>query len=388
MTDPRTYRDMIDQLAYHLGSATDERNQSQVRMAIRNAYRDLVQKRNWNFFWRENRLFLNAPYTTGTVQYTQSNLTVTLTGGTWPSWVNAYSRIRIGIVTSQVASVPNSTTLILDPVYNFGSDIAAGSTFVIYQNLFPLPSDFRAMGNPIGEASWWSANYVTPEAWLQLERSYGGTINGGVPLAWTIFGDFNNMNGLMMGLWPWPSVAKTYDFVYQAAARPILRHGMSTTDQAGTVSGTSGTPTVTGTGTTWVSGQAGSVIRFGDTTNIPTGPEGLFPYQEQATIKSVDSATQFTLTSNLVGNYTNVKYIVSDPINLPEKLITALIRRSELEIADLKDRGSYDAANSRWIKSYLEAGEADQVNLSPQFANITAIPTRPPLRYAPYVLPT
>jgi hypothetical protein len=387
--DPRTYRDLIDVLIYKLGAATDERNQAQIRSAIRNAMIDLVKKRNWNFFWRQSRIVFNAPFSDGTVQYTQSNRQIVLTPNTstgWPSWVNQYARIRIGRVNSQVSSVIDSTTLQLDPVLNFGYDQPAGTAYQLYQNLFPLPGDFRAMGRPRAESWWWSNSYISPEDWMSLERAFGGTTSGGIPTHWTIFGDPNVINGSMIGIWPWPSLQQTYDYVYQIKARNLVYTGLSPQCQAGTIAGTAGESTITGTGTSWVAAQAGSIIRVGDTTTVPTGIEGLNPYSEQHVIQSVDMGAQtITIADTLASNLSGNKYIISDPINLPDRMITALLRLAELELADLKDRGKYDEQYARWQHAYFSAGEADQTMLSPQFSSVTAIPVRPAIRYMPLV---
>jgi len=389
---PRTYRDVIDLLVYKLGAATDERNQAQIRSAIRNANIDLVKKRNWNFFWRPSRIGFNAPFSDGTVQYTAATRQIVLTPGTstgFPSWAGPYARMRIGRVNSQVNSVINSTTLLLDPVMNFAYDQPAGSAYQLYQNLFPLPGDFRAMGRPRAESWWWSNNYISPEDFMTLDRAYGGTTSGGIPTNWTIFGDPNVINGQMIGVWPWPSLPQTLDYVYQIKSRDLVYTGLTAQCQAGTIAGTAGASTITGTGTSWVAALAGSIIRAGDTVNVPTGIEGLNPYLEQHVIQSVNVGTQvITIADTLQNNLSGNKFIISDPVNLPDRMWTALLRRAELELADLKDRGKYDEQYARWQKAYLEAGEADQTMLSPQFSSVTALPVRPALRYMPYTAPS
>lgn len=409
----RTYRDYIDQLVFKLGAATDERNQGQVRSAVRNAYLSILAKGGWGAPWKQGRIILNPPVTDGTIQYTQSTRTVQWTPNAltqWPAWVSPYCRIRIGTVNSQVSAVPSGTTLTLDSVINPGQDIPAGTTFTLYQNLFPLPGDFQAMGNPRGEVSWWSSKYVSPEEWMAYERAFGGTTNGGIPVAWTIFQDWTPgvYNGLMLAVWPWPSPATnellndpsgqtlipgvTYDYIYSNLGRPLVYTGLETFSQAGTISGTAGGTSITGTGTAFMTAQTGSIIRVGNASTVPTGIEGMSPYVEQHAIGQVVNPTTINLVpgDTLQTDFTSVKYIISDPVTVPESMALAILRRAELELADLKDRGKYAEQEQRYRRAILEAREADQRITSPQFASVTAIATRPPLPliYMPYLGPT
>jgi pilus assembly protein CpaC len=72
----------------------------------------------------------NAPYSTGTIAYTQATRTVTLTGGTWPSWAQ-YGVLVIGNVLYRVAAKPTSTTLVLTAMSNPGVDVPAGAMFTL-----------------------------------------------------------------------------------------------------------------------------------------------------------------------------------------------------------------------------------------------------------------
>lgn len=64
-------------------AAIDERRAIR---AAREAVMTVAQRHAWRYSNRRERVVLNAPYATGTV--TVSGTTVTLSGGTWPSWSN------------------------------------------------------------------------------------------------------------------------------------------------------------------------------------------------------------------------------------------------------------------------------------------------------------
>src|SRR5689334_1960458 len=92
--DVWTYADLVGYiLDTHAVKATGL-NLRHAREAVRRAYRDFPQRHSWNYYYRQRVLQTVASYGTGTISYTNSTRTVTLTGGTFPSWAN-YGRIVI-----------------------------------------------------------------------------------------------------------------------------------------------------------------------------------------------------------------------------------------------------------------------------------------------------
>ena len=98
---------------------------------------------------------------------------------------------------------------------------------------------------------------------------------------------------------PPPTTAETFDYAYRRRERVLRTLGYTT----GTVT-TNGTA-VTGTSTVFNTAyHPGCVIRFGDTTSVPTGLEGLYPWVEERTIVSVGSTTALVIDSALSSELT------------------------------------------------------------------------------------
>lgn len=310
------------------------------RRAVDTTYRDLPYKLNWKYYQRRATFETVASYSTGSIAYDHtggaSERLVTLTTGTFPSWTK-YGRIIIDDVAYRIATNPSSSTITLYEEDNPGADVTAGETYTLYRSEYPLPADFR-----------------------RNVRLYDTSDEGEIPLLG--FGESQRMQigvdrtpntprrayirntGDYMGVWsvefmPPPSAARTYDLSYEAKPRDILTVSYST----GTVS-TSSTA-VTGSGTTFPVGCAGSVIRFGvsASSTAVTNKFGANPFSEQRVIVSRDSATALTLDAAPTTAYSaGTAYQISDPIDLhPGAMTTAFLRAIEAEMAKLMNAKDY-----------------------------------------------
>jgi hypothetical protein len=382
--DPRTFNDYIDTLAYHLGGSADERNAVTVRSAILSAYRDLALKRSWNYYWSKYRLEFNAPYNTGTVTYVQATQALTISGGSWPSWAgNGYAEVRINNVVSRILSVSGAVAT-LHPQNNPGVDIATATAFNLYQSLYPLPSDFRTMERPVPEKQWWFGEYIDPQTWMVLERQGVGQGTAAPPTRWTVMGDDHVMGGRMLGTWPYPNVSGTYDFMYQRMPRPLALTGVNTRETVGTISCSALGTAVTGVNTTFNAAHVGAALRFGTVgQKPPTGRMGTRPYVEQVTIQSVTDTTHLVTATPLMNAYTAVPYLISDPVDMNEALLTAFERRCEMEVSAKKSRSDLAAARAEYLMALREAYESDKPVSSPQFVGSVGGPIQSALRYMP-----
>ena len=127
------------------GAASPEL-QRKIKRSIDNAYRALTNIRDWTYYIYRGRLNTNAMYQTGTIQYVNSTRTVTLTGGTLPSYTNLCV-FRVGPVDYQVVNGSASgSTFQLSINSNPNQDIAAGTTYMLYQDMYVLPVNFQKMG--------------------------------------------------------------------------------------------------------------------------------------------------------------------------------------------------------------------------------------------------
>ncbi len=326
-----TYTDAIDALVDYTGGASIDVDQRLLRKCVQNAYREIIGRRKWRHLWDHRRVNLNALYATGTVQYTHSTRTVDLTSGTFPTWVGPYARIRINggtttapsIYVCQVASRVSGTQVTLTANLNPGSDIAAGATFTIYQDVYPLDGDFRMANEPTTYTTWGS-QYIRFQDWQWLE--WHANVQG-YPVRWTIGPDNINPGGYAMYVAPYPSVAVPYDFTIQRRGRNAFWTGYETAALTGTIAVSAAGTAVTGSATQFASSMVGSILRVQATgvTTLPDGQGGLNPYFEQKVISVVTDTTHLTVANAFDSAYSGSGIRIADPIDFPEMLIEAFL---------------------------------------------------------------
>jgi len=354
-----TFTDFVDHVTWFAGGSALAKGQYGVRKAVEIAYRAIVQARDWRYFQTDGRIVTNAPYSTGTIEYTHATRTLTLTGGTWPTWA-ALGRVKIGSVICEVDSRTSGADLILSNALNPGANVASGTAYVLFQEVYPMPADFRNIRDPGLSADGITLQYIPAAEWLRLARAQA---TRGTPRYWTTWSTHSRYGGMAIGLYPYPDSAATIDFAYQRYARPILRTGYGTEGTAGVVSCPDNT--VTGSGTVFTTSMVGSVLRFGTAAAIPTGIAGTNPYSDQQIITNVSSAGLLTIDAAPGLTYTDVKYVISDPIDLPEYMHNAFLRQCELEAVRLMQLPKVQDAEHGWMIAMEGAMAADNVAVGP-----------------------
>jgi hypothetical protein len=328
-----SFHDAYTHLFDFVGKDGSSPAQRDIVRAIQQAHTELANAHAWEYYESEYRIRLSAPYSTGTITYDHTGGTyereVTLASGTWPSWA-ASGKLRIGATNHNVATRESDTVITLDPSLNPGTDVAAGTSYTLFRSEYPLPQDMISMSSPLNEDNWWYNSYVTPNAFLRLEK-HGYTT--GSTYAWTIKGDPNNLSQLVIAVYPAADAGDSMDFMYRRRPRRLLISGAKTAHTQGTIATTSGSTTVTGTGTSFDSSMVGSLFRRGDATNTPDGIYGLNPYQEERSIIAVASTTSLTLDAGSSATSSGVKYMVTDPVDIEHSMANLFLRCCEKQIA-------------------------------------------------------
>ncbi len=93
----------------------------------------------WSYLRPIASLQLYAPYAEGTVS--SASTTVTLTGGTWPTWA-ASADLWVDGQRLTVATRTNGTTIVLD---NAPTSALSGESYQLIQHYYDLASDFGGM---------------------------------------------------------------------------------------------------------------------------------------------------------------------------------------------------------------------------------------------------
>lgn len=314
-----TFMDGIDHLLDWTGSSSgDDKYIRKFKRAILNAYREVTTMRLWSYAFKRARISTVANYDTGTIAYTHSTRTVTLTGGTWPTWA-ALGTLLIDNVEYQISSRDSASALTLSVNSNPGVNVASGTSYNLYQDQYTLPVDFTSAGMFKDAENCISLRMVEPDAWMSL---HDVALTPSQPDCAAIMASPDYQGVLALFVYPPPDDVYHFDYVYQRQPRQLLTPQYNT----GTVT-TSGTA-VTGTGTAFTAAMVGSVIRFSSSTSVaPTGLAGANPFTEQRIITAVGSGTGLTIDSALTSELTGVKYEISDPIDVEQGAMFSLFLR-------------------------------------------------------------
>lgn len=343
-----TYQDSLEHLEGFTNSGTADSERRDFRSAVLGAYSDIASRYDWLYFHTELDIRLDAAYGTGSIQYTNSTRQVTLTNGTWPT--NAVEgRIKINDVRYPIEERISDTVLTLPTSVNPGRDIAASTEYTWLRTSYTLPADFKNMDPPHTETSYHSITPVSLDGILGFERHVKASAN---PPQWFAVGaDPLRYGQMALYVQYEPQTAEGLRMWYRRYPRKLKYTGGETASSAGTVY-VSGNEVI-GTETSFKSDMVGSVIRFGDSTNKPTGVRGLNPYSEQRVIKSVNSATSVTLDSSASTVSAGSKYVVSDPIDLRPTMVEAFFRGCEWKLS--LSRRTQDAPPAEAFNWYTEA---------------------------------
>lgn len=324
-----TYHDTVEYLSDFSGNATIGTSIRDMKRAVRQAMQELAVVHDWTYYNTEYFLRTDAQQTSSTVTYDHTGGTyerqLTLASGTWPSWA-AQGKVLINSTNPpyDVATREDDTNLTLSVNSNPGSDVAAGTSYALYRPAYPLPTNFVKMASELVDVSnKYVIPFVSPRMWLNRISVYNDASD---VYEYTIMGDPNYQNNLALWFSPPPSTSKEFAFVYQRSPREAKIYDENT----GTVTTSSGSASVTGSGTSFSSSHVGSVIRFSSsTTNIPTGLEGEYPYEFERVITGVTDSTTLSIDSAAPSSLSGVKYRISDPIDVQE----GVMRNAYLAVA-------------------------------------------------------
>ena len=352
----QTYFDLVESLIISSFGGPQDAEQRDIRTAIHRAYDELTTIRDWSYYHVYGRVLLQAPYSTGTVYVENGGVT-----GTGTAWNTAFGlsdtpshfTLRVADRNYQVTGYSSATSLSLTPA-DGDISVPAGSSYTLFRSIYDLPSDFRNMDEPSDEYNWWSGLYVTPDQAMKIERVSNSS---GEPFHWTIIKDPAS-SGWAIKVVGYPTGTQTLDFTYRRTARPIRFSGHEAALRQGTIARPTNA-TVTGTGTAFSSAMVGSVLRIGDTTNIPGPIESLTPWVSESKITAVASATSLTTdASGTVASTT--KYLITDPIDLAPHMHGAMDSACDYWLARIRGTGE-DKAFQLYQRDLRLAMEQDQL---------------------------
>jgi hypothetical protein len=329
----------------------------------------LLNVHKWTSFLQAGRVFLNAAYSTGTIEYDHTGGTyermLTLTDGTWPSWA-ARGFVRISDRVSFVDRRISDTILTLDSVVNPGEDVDALTEYSLAQDAYELPADFLSSDVQLAELNWGQMTYMTPSEWLATNR-YMQT-PGGPARFYSFMGDIKNRGKLCLRIYPPPDTFQTVDFLYRRRARAIE----TWIKKDGTATITASTNLVTLSGAADLTDRhIGSIIRFSADTTAPTALEGLNPYVWEREIRAIVSTAEATLDEDVPDQLTAVAYTISDPLDVdPQAMFNAFYAGAIKHLVYARNRDEKEEAMANWRFQLDMAKEADQRETTVQRAGL------------------
>ena len=359
-----TFSDVIDHLLDHMGGTSEGRNVRLSKRSILSAYRNLSTATNWSYYYKRGRVTTVAAYSTGTVTYDHTGGSnereVTLVSGTFPSWA-ARGIIRINNIDYGVSNRISDTVVVLSINNNPGEDVTTASSYTIARDSYTLPLDFQS-ANQLRNAdkNWHWPTYVAPGEWLAHHESKEASND---PRIYTYMADADYLGAMAVFFYPPPSSANNFDFVYQRTPHPVR----ITDYKDGTLTGTAGVATLTGKDATWTQKMLGSIVRMGTLEDYPDGIDGLNPYQEERVITSVDSATSITVDQVLDNGHTNIKYRISDPLDIEQgAMFEAFLALAEARLSILTKSDDVGMKQGIYAGALRLAMQADNRDFSGQ----------------------
>jgi hypothetical protein len=311
-----TYYDAVEHLITSSFGGPQDSEQTDIRTAIQRAYSELSTIRDWNYYQTHGRIRFSINWN-GTVTYSQDTKFFDLASGDAFPNNSVLCRMRVNNTVAKIATRVSNTRLLCDPILTPSSDFVSPTAATLYQDTFPLPSDFRSLDSPIDHVAWTRFIYVSADQAMKLENANN---LAGPPHAWTVIKDPQG-TGWAIKVIGYPVANSNLDFTYRRLPRRLRISGHEASSRQGTV--TISDTTVTGTGTAFTSAMVGSVLRIGTATDSPGSDGSLQPYQGEAVITAVASATSCTIATSL--SATGVKYIVSDIVDMAPGMFNGLL---------------------------------------------------------------
>jgi hypothetical protein len=105
--------------------------------------------------------------------------------------------------------------------------------------------------------------------------------------------------------------------------------------------------------------MVGSILRVGDTTNVPGPIESLTPWVEESKITAVGSATSLT-TDTVATIASSTKYLITDPIDVASHMVGAMDSACDYWLARIRGTGE-DKAFQLYQRDLRLAMEQDQL---------------------------
>lgn len=373
-----TYADQVQSNLDFIGSDSTGAGKRDARRAAQDGLRELSNFREWACFKSDAQFTTVAPYTIGTIQYVHDNeetnrrFEVTLTDGVWPDWAR-FGSLLIGIQDYQVAEVISDTVLTLSANTNPGADIAAGTAYTLYRDMYPLPTNCKSIDVLACRQRNIVLSCISVHDWLMHRQIYRVP---SAPFWFTLEDDPSYQGTISVRLHPIPNIAETFRYVYRRQPRDIN----ITAYENGVVSTDGVAATVTGNSLAKFNQRhVGATIRLSDDgDNVPTGDYGENPPVYEGIIMGFNRDSNTFTLDHPPDAYDSVKYQISDQIDLnPDVMLNIYKRTCEKILSGVRHMTDSAKIYNAWLTEMRIAMSADSRFMSDVISGETLGPRLP-----------
>lgn len=356
-----TVADSIDHLIAFAVNNVKATTVQKAREAVRAALRVVALAHPWTYLLKHDRIGVSAPFSAGTLTYTNSTRIAQLSVGNFPSWAQR-GTLLFGGVLFEVESMPATNQIKLAATSNPGEDVGATS-FVLYRDCYLLPADFM-QGDRFFESSTRKALEYTPPADFFQQRQNMNL--AGLPQYYSFLGDRDDPAAMMTRVAPLPSSATNLDYTYLRQPREPLVDRY----ESGLVT-TNATTAVSSSGATFTDAMAGSILRVAFSGAPPVEETAAvqpqwfermalpYPYVYERLITAQTGGNALTVDA-AVPTLSGVKYLISDPIDIePIVMRRAFLRCAEWQFGLLLKSEDVDRLEAAYQAELQRAIAAD-----------------------------
>lgn len=200
-----TYAALSSYARKQMLDASGAKADQEIQDSINDALSMIAKRRQWLWFKTQGSVTLNAFYQTGIVTATNGSPTLTLSGGTWPSWASAGELMLQGQFY-YIQSVDSPTQITMTSIWPSDTVALASGNWAIYQDSYLLPANCMRFYRPLyGKTSAYRPEPVSFEELFTLKSDWQFFQNGSaafcIQQGWVKF-------------WPAPQVSRQVNFAY------------------------------------------------------------------------------------------------------------------------------------------------------------------------------
>ena len=311
-----TFWDMVQRLLLRNGLPSDPGSVARCRTAVDAAYRYLPAVHAWRFYNRRLALTTEAPVSIDAVTYDHTGGSyerqLTITGSsTWPATA-MYGEVLLGDVTYQIERRVSNTVVTLTEETNPGADTTS-TAVTWYRGVYPFPVPVRQVGEVWRGNQMFRVRVCSPAEYPRMRKMFR---QPGTPMQYSVIPSRDRIGVMDFCLIPPPTISEVYEIQVDVNPMPLRTYEVS----GNTASLTSGSTTVTCTGTSFTSNLVGTVFRLSPSDALPMGlhqdVEGRVEYAWQSVVRRVISATQLELVEAATETASSRGYSISDVLDI------------------------------------------------------------------------